>query len=153
MLSSEEASLSSPQKLESPTFHAPSWYTASPVAPFSTVAPAAWRSYVTVACVDEVTFTESTLAETAEAIGLLAKEATALENVEPSWSRASRWLSGVDELKNFSQLVVMAAAGVEAAGELELEVGLALELGVELELPLEQAVIAATSTSPIAGAR
>jgi hypothetical protein len=114
--------------------------------------------------VDEVTFTESTLAETAEASGLLENEVTALENLEPSWSRASRWLSDVDESKNFSQAAVIAAVGEEAAGELGLDAGLALAVGLalglaagllaaELELPLEQAVVATASNRPIAGTR
>jgi hypothetical protein len=157
-------SLRSPQKLASPTFHVPSWYTAVPAAAFSTVCPAAVRSYVTVACVGEVTFTESTLAETADASGLLAKVCTALENFEPFSSRASRLLAGVDELKKVSQLVVIAEVAEPeplAAGELAGALGVAeAELGLgelagalELELPLEHAVIAAMSVRPKTGAR
>jgi hypothetical protein len=160
----EEPSLSSPQKLASPTFQVPSWYTAVPAASFSTVCPAAVRSYVTVACVGEVTFTESTFAETADASGLLAKVCTALENFEPFSSRASRLLAGVDVLKNVSQLVVIAeAADPEplADGELDealevagAELGLEVGLGeLELELPLEHAVTAAVRARPSSGAR
>lgn len=151
--------LSSPQKLESPTFHMPFWYTACPIALFSTVWPAAVRSYVTVACVGEMTFTEVTLAETADASGLPANVWTALANFDPSCSNASRALSGVEEPKNFSQLAVMAVvagdAVLVATGEL-LTAGLvagADGVVLELELPLEHAVIAAASIRPSTGAR
>jgi hypothetical protein len=97
------------------------------------------------------------LAVTADASGLAANALTALANVCPFWSSASRLLSEVDELKKASQFDVIVAtvaaeplldAGLLDAGlagaELELE---------ELELLLEQAVIAAASTRPSAGAR
>ncbi|MGH3165229.1 MAG: hypothetical protein ACRDN0_04960 [Trebonia sp.] len=89
---------------------------------------------------------------------------TALANFVPFCSRASRALAGVDELKNFSQLAVIAeAADPELDAGAELEAGVAgaelaggelvVEVEPGLELPLEQAVIEATRTKPNIGAR
>jgi hypothetical protein len=110
--------------------------------------------------VGEVSSTEITLAETADASGLLANAFTVLANVWPFCSRSTRLLFGVDELKNASQLVLIAAsaeAELLPAGELAALVAGAAgvdEVGVELgELLLEQAVIATASARPNAGAR
>jgi hypothetical protein len=84
-----------------------------------------------------------------------------LAKAEPFCSRATRWALGVDPLKNFSQVALMVAVdALEApdppaalavgAAEVAAADGLAagaLELGL-----LEQAVIAAASTKPSAGA-
>jgi hypothetical protein len=111
-----------------------------------------------VAFVGEFTVTESTLDVTADASGLAANALIAVEKVSPFCRYLARWSVGVEELKNASQLVFIAAsaeaeppppaaallagaAGVDAAG-LELE-----------ELLLEQAVIATASARPSAGAR
>jgi hypothetical protein len=130
-----------------------------PVCPLATVVPAAVRSYFTLAVVDEVSVTESTLDDTADARGLEEKELMAEENCEPFWSSATRLLFGVEELKNSFQSAVIAATA-----ELEL-VALAVDgaddeagavVGVdeeELGLLLEQADVAATSTMPSTGAR
>ena len=58
---------------------------------------------------DEVTVTEITLEETADASGLLENALTALAKVCPFCSNWTRWVSGVDELKNASQFVLIAA--------------------------------------------
>jgi hypothetical protein len=68
--------------------------------------------YFTVASVDEVTVTEVTVEVTLLASGLLAKELIALANVEPFCSRATRWLVGVDEAKNFAQFALIWATAV-----------------------------------------
>jgi hypothetical protein len=118
--------------------------------------------YFTDACVGEVNVTEVTLAETADASGLLENALTELARICPFCSSWTRLLFGVDELKNASQLVVIVAM-VAAEPLLEAEpdaealegadAGLAGGEEVELELLLEQAVIAAASARPSAGAR
>jgi hypothetical protein len=132
----------------------------------ATVVPSAERSYLTVASVEEVSATESTLDVTAAASGLDANALIAEENSEPFCSSCTRLLFGVEELKNVFQLVEISetaldepplAAGLEGAGaDTEAD---AVALGVvtalddeELEL-LEQADTAVTSTRPSAGAR
>jgi hypothetical protein len=116
------------------------------------------RSYFTDACVGEVTVTEVTLAETADASGLLENVLTVLAKACPFCSSWTRLLFGVDELKNASQFaLIVAAADDEPLLEAELvaeaaDVGLADGV-VELELPLEQAVIVAANARPSAGAR
>jgi len=75
--------LSKPQKTSSPTFQVPFCSTAVPVCPLATGVPAAVRSYFTLAFVDEVTDTESTFDDTADAIGLLEKAVMAEANSEP----------------------------------------------------------------------
>ena len=140
----------------------------------ATAVPAAVRSYFTAAWVAEVSVTESTLDETAEASGLAANDVTAEVNSEPFCSRVIRLLFGVAELKKASQLALICAM---AAAEPPLAAGLALEAGAgaevdagaeddadvlgavaavedeELEPLLEQADIAVASTRPSAGAR
>ena len=164
MFSNDAPCLSRPQNTSSPTFHVPSWSTAVPVAPLATVVPAAVRSYFTVACVAEVSVTESTFEVTADASGLPENASTAEANVDPFCSNWTRLLFGVDELKNASQLAVIAAT---AAEEPPLVLGLADELfeagavvdddvagGVLVVLGLlEHAVTAAASARPSAGAR
>jgi hypothetical protein len=134
-----------------------------PLAPVATVVPIAERSYFTVAWVEEVSVTESTLDVTAAASGLAAKAVIADENCEPFSSSCTRLLFGVEELKNVFQLVVISetaldepplAAGLEEA-DAEDDAGVlgvvVLEDEEELE-PLEQADIAVRSTRPSAGA-
>ena len=111
----------------------------------------------------EVTVTEVTLAETAAASGLLENAWTALAKICPFCSSWTRLLFGVDELKNASQFaVIVATSDAEPLPEAELvaealeaaDVGLAGGADeLELELLLEQAVIAAASARPSAGAR
>jgi hypothetical protein len=105
--------LSSWQKLASPTFHVPFSSTAVPVWLLRRVVPPGpVRSYLTVACVLEVSVTDVTLAERPDASGLLDSAVIAEENLEPFCSRATRSEVGVDELKNFSQLAVIWATAV-----------------------------------------
>ena len=118
---------------------------------------------MTVALVDEVNVTESTLDVTAPANGLDAKALIADENSEPFSSSCTRSLLGVEELKNLFQLVVISetalaepplAAGLaEVAGADAVEDGAVMEDEEELELPLEQADTAVTNTRPSAEAR
>jgi hypothetical protein len=161
----DEPTLSSPQKLASPTFHTPPSSTATPVSPLYTDMPPAVRSYFTLARVGEVTVTEVTLAVTADASGVAENAVTALARTCPFWSNWTRLLFGVDELKNSSQLVLIVATVAAEPPDDELAVGVPnavavaagaeLEAGaeVELELLLEQAVIAAASARQSAGAR
>jgi hypothetical protein len=129
------------------------------------VAPAAVRSYFTVALVAESTVTESTLDDTAAASGLDANALIEAVNSDPFSSSCTRLLFGVEELKKVFQLVVIseiAADEPEDAGEAAVvaadDGAVAAEVvagGVdveELEL-LEQADIAARSTRPSAGAK
>lgn len=109
---------------------------------------------------DEVTVTEFTLAETADASGLLENALTVLAKVCPFCSNWTRLLSGVDELKNASQFVLIAAtldAEPLLEAELDAEAPEAADAELdgteELELLLEQAVIEAASARPSAGAR
>lgn len=155
------ASVSRPQKTLSPTFQMPFCRTEVPFWPLATVVPAAERSYFTVAWVDEVSVTESTLDVTAAAMGLAAKEVIAEENSEPFCSNCTRSLFGVEELKNLFQLVVISetalavpplAAGLDEADEAGVLGAAGAEDEEELE-PLEQADIAVMSTRPSAGAR
>lgn len=129
----------------------------------ATVVPAAVRSYFTVACVGEVTVTESTFEVTADASGLPANALTAEENVDPFSSNWMRLLLGVEELKNASQLAVIAATADEepppevAVAEAVLEAGadvadvaggvLVLDVGL-----LEHAATAVANARPSAGA-
>jgi hypothetical protein len=111
------------------------------------------------------------LDETAAASGLDANADTAAENLSPFSSSASRLLFGVAELKNVTQLVLIAATAAAEpplAGELEpLAVELEPPAGVaaaddegavvvgeaELEPLLEQAANVAARARPSAGAR
>jgi hypothetical protein len=127
------------------------------------------RSYFTFAWLLDVIVTESTLDDTAAASGLDANALIAVANCEPFWSNCTRLLSGVEELKNACQSVLIAAtaaaeppdddepaAGVADALVAGAEVAgaeVAAELELELELLLEQAAIAAASARPSAGAR
>jgi hypothetical protein len=128
-----------------------------PLAPVATVVPIAERSYLTVASVDEVSVTESTLDVTAAAIGLDAKALIADENSEPFSSNCTRSLFGVEELKNLFQLVVISetalaeplAEAEDAGADVD---GAVVEDEEELEL-LEQADTALTNTRPSAEAR
>ncbi|HEX3512801.1 MAG TPA: hypothetical protein VHT26_02225 [Trebonia sp.] len=124
------------------------------------------RSYFTVASVEEVNVTESTLDVTAEASGLAAKALIADENSEPFCSSWARSLLDVEELKNLFQLVVISDTALDdappLAAVLEEAAGAVVDAGVlaaveavedeELE-PLEQADITVTSIRPSAGAR
>src|SRR5262249_45889143 len=149
IFSSAAPCLSNPQKTSSPTFQVPFSSTALPVAPLATVAPAAERSYFTVAFVGEFSVTESTLDVTADASGLAANALIAAAKVAPFCRYLARWPVGVEELKNASQLVLIAAS-VEA----EPPPAGVDEAALELEEPLlEQAVIATASARPSAGAR
>jgi hypothetical protein len=137
------------------------------VAPVATVAPAAVRSYFTVALVAESTVTESTLDDTAAASGLAVKALIDAVNSEPFSSSCTRLLFGVEELKNVFQLVVIAAMVAaeppdvpeeEEAADGAADDGAAAEVvaaGADEEVLalLEQADIAATSTRPSAGAK
>jgi hypothetical protein len=162
MFRSDEPSLSSPQKLASPTFHTPFSRTATPVAPLATDWPAAVRSYFTFACVPEVSVTESTLADTADASGLLENAETAAAKEDPFCRSSTRLLLGVDELKNASQFaLICAVAGWVPAPDVPLadglfEVGTAgddVAPGVLVVLGLvEHAATAAASARPSAGA-
>jgi hypothetical protein len=113
-----------------------------------------------VAFVGEFSVTESTLDVTADASGLAANALIAAAKIAPCCRYLARWSAGVEELKNASQLVLIAssvAAEPLPAGELAaLVAGAAgvdeVELGLE-ELLLEQAVIATASARPSAGAR
>src|SRR5215469_15601351 len=163
MFSSEAPSLSRPQKTSSPTFHVPFWRTEVPVCPLATDVPAAERSYFTLALVDEVSETESTLEETDWASGLAENALIAAANCAPFSSNWTRLLFGVAGLKNASQLAVICAVAEPPAAALEVAVEVAAdvvvaagaEVAVELELEplLEQAVIARANTRPTAGAR
>jgi hypothetical protein len=153
------ASFSRPQKTSSPTFHVPSWRTDVPLAPVATVVPIAERSYLTVASVDEVSVTESTLDVTAAASGLDENALIEDANSEPFSSNCTRSLFGVEELKNLFQLVVISEtalaeplAEAEDAGADADEDGAVVEDEEELEL-LEQADTALTNTRPSAEAR
>jgi hypothetical protein len=136
------------------------------VAPVATVAPAAVRSYFTVALVAESTVTESTLDDTAAASGLAVKALIDAVNSEPFSSSCARLLFGVEELKNVFQLVVIAAMVAaeppdvpeEEAADGAADDGAAAEVVAagadeEVLVLLEQADIAATSTRPSAGAK
>jgi len=139
-----------------------------PVCPLATDCPAAVRSYFTAAFVAEFSVTESTLEVTAEASGLDEKDLMADANVCPFSSSATRSLFGVDELKNLTQLALIAAtsaaepplaagvdAEVDAAGADDAAV-LAVEDEDEEdedEDELEQAVSATASVRPAVGTR
>jgi hypothetical protein len=128
------------------------------------VVPAAVRSYVTAAFVAVVSVTASTFELTAEASGLAENDEIADENFDPFSSRARRSLLGVEESKNFAQLVFISAiAAAEAPvpalavpGVAELLATGAEVVGAageeELELLEEQADSAATSIRPSTGA-
>ncbi|HET9079760.1 MAG TPA: hypothetical protein VFO01_04495 [Trebonia sp.] len=159
------ASVSRPQKTPSPTFHVPFCKTAVPLWLLATVWPAAERSYFTVALVAEVSVTEFTLDDTADAIELDENEVIAEENCEPFSSSCTRLLFGVEGLKNVVQLVLISETALaELPPDADVEDGVAGDAGVvaeaedpgveeeELEL-LEQADIAVTSTRPSAGTR
>jgi hypothetical protein len=137
--------LSSWQKLASPTFHVPFSSTAVPVWLLSKVVPPGpVRSYLTVACVLEVSVTDVTLAERPDASGLLDSAVIAEENLEPFCSRATRSEVGVDELKNFSQLAVIWAWAVPVpVGGL---------LAGALPLPLVAAPAPVADAAEVAGA-
>jgi hypothetical protein len=126
----DAASLSSPQKLESATFHVPFSRTAVPVDGIDW--PAAIRLYFTAAFVAEVRVTPVTFAETFAASGLLLKDEMALLKTCPFCSSAAFSLSGVAEEKNFSQLAVICAAAPELVPVLPepLPVALAVDAGV-----------------------
>jgi hypothetical protein len=157
-------SLNRAQRLTSPTFHTPFWYTAVPVWPDSSDVPLAVRLYVTVAEVAEFTVTPVTLAPSPLARGKLRKELMAPENVLPFCTRPIFCESGVLELKNFSQFVLISAAaaavlvaagadedaGADVAGA---DVAGVAELELEEELELLQAVSAAASARASAGAK
>jgi hypothetical protein len=113
-----------------------------------------------VAFVGEVTVTETTLDVTADASGLAANALIAAAKVAPFCRYLARWSVGVEELKNASQLVLIAASAEAEplpAGELAaLLAGAAVVDVVELGLGeplLEQAVIATASARPSAGPR
>jgi hypothetical protein len=80
MFSSEAPCLSRPQKTSSPTFHTPFWRTEVPVCPVATAVPAAVRSYFTFAWLLDVTVTESTFDDTADASGLAENAVIAAAN-------------------------------------------------------------------------
>jgi len=110
--------------------------------------------------VGEFSVTESTLDVTADASGLAANALIAAAKVAPFCRYLARWSVGVEELKNASQLFLIAAsdeAEPPPAGELAaLAAGAAGvdEAALELDEPLlEQAVIATASARPSAGAR
>jgi hypothetical protein len=152
--------VSSSQKLASLTFQVPFSSTATPFAFGNAAVLPRYTVYVTVACLDEVSWTADTLAEADEPRADMPL--IVLAKAVPFCSRVTRWAFGVDPLKNFSQLDLMVAVvALEApvppaalavgAAEVAAADGLAagaLELGL-----LEQAVIAAAaSTKPSAGA-
>ncbi len=137
-----------------------------PVCPVATACPAAVRSYFTFALLLDVSVTESTLDDTADASGLAENAVIAAANCEPFSNSCTRLAVGVEELKNASQLVLIAATvaaeppprrtrGGRPAAD-AVVAGAELAAGVELELELlllEQAVIAAASARLSAGAR
>jgi hypothetical protein len=112
--------------------------------------------------VAEVCVTESTLADTADASGLLENLDTVEAKADPFCRSCTRSLLGVEELKNFSQFVVIAAtAGLVPAPSVPLAVGL-FEVGAAcddvaggvLVVPglLAHAATAVASARPSAGA-
>jgi len=110
--------------------------------------------------VGEFSVTESTLDVTADASGLAANALIAAAKVAPRCRYLARWSVGVEELKNASQLVLIAASDeAEPPPAGELDALLAGPAGVDAaaleleELLLEQAVIATASARPSAGAR
>jgi len=124
-------------------------------------------SYFTAACVAEFSVTESTLEVTSAASGLDPKDLMADANVCPFSSSATRSLFGVEELKNLTQLALIAAtaaaeppplvAGVDAevvaAGADDAAVLAVEDEDEEDEEELEQAVSATTSVRPAVGTR
>jgi hypothetical protein len=120
-----------------------------------------------LADVAEVTVTPVTLAPIPLASGSLLNESMAEENVLPFCSSATRWDSGVLELKNFSQFAVIAAtapalpevAGADDAGTVDGDPADEFDEDdggggdVDEELELLHAVTASASARPITGAR
>jgi hypothetical protein len=135
----------------------------------ATDVPSADRSYFTVASVDEVSFTESTLDVTADASGLDAKSLSAVAKSDPFCSSCSRLLVEVAVLKNAFQLAVICETALDeplavTAGDADggTDADAAVEVTSEADDPgvdeeelalLEQAATAVTSTRPSAGAR
>jgi hypothetical protein len=126
---------SRPQKLATPTFQVPPWYTATPLWLASAGWPPTSIEYVTVACVGDVTTTFVTFA-VAEAARPEPACALMIEaKVGPSCSKLIRVAVGVFALKKAVQLaVIFWAAAPPVAEEAEADEAGAELLAVELEL-------------------
>jgi hypothetical protein len=113
------SSVSSPQKLTTPTFQVPSSYTAVPVWFFSSGVPATRIEYVTWACEDVVTVTFVTCAVASDARLDPAWDLMIEEKVDPSCSRLTRFATGVFALKKASQFAAISFWSAETADEPE----------------------------------
>lgn len=132
---------SRPQKLWTPTFQVPSWYTAVPVWFFSAGVPATRIVYTTWACEDVITVTFVTCAEAEDARLDPAWDLMMDANVDPSCSRATRRVTGVFALKNATQFAAITFWSAEMADEVEEADGVTAAedgdaLGAELLVPL-----------------
>ena len=154
------STVSSPQKLATPTFQVPACLTATPLRLDSTGWPPSRIVYVTLACDGETTVTLVTFAVAEEARPEPAWDLMTDANVCPSWRRLTRLATGVLGLKNASQFAVIAAVSpalltglAEVTGAEEVagadddgaELGLELAPELELLLPLEHAAMPAAS--------